>query len=161
MVIVQNGDPFTFFGARPIRICEGAGLDKGSLSLAVLKRATLLELPTVVPRVFSRRAATVQRHRQIDGFPGVREARVTSVDGAPFPLASTGTISASATRCATGSRLAGSRSSRSPPSVRNLAHPAVVGRAGGGRTLRASHTTVSMVPSRPSGRECSRRPCRA
>jgi len=28
----------------------------------------------------------VQRHRQIDGFPGVREARVTSVDGAPFPL---------------------------------------------------------------------------
>ncbi len=85
-VIVQNGDPFTFFGARPIRICEGAGLEKGSLSLAVLKRATPLELPTVVPRVFSGRAATVQRHRQIDGFPGVREARVTSVDGTPFPL---------------------------------------------------------------------------
>ena len=85
-VIVQNGDPFTFFGARPIRICEGAGLDKGSISLAVLKRATALELPTVLPRVFSGRAATVQRHRQIDGFPGVREARVTSVDGAPFPL---------------------------------------------------------------------------
>lgn len=85
-VIVQNGDPFTFFGTRPIRVCEGAGLDKGSLSLTVLKRASPLELPTVLPRVFSGRAATVQRHRQVDGFPGVNEARVTSADGRPFPL---------------------------------------------------------------------------
>jgi diacylglycerol kinase family enzyme len=85
-VIVQNGDPFTFFGARPIRVCEDAGLDKGSISLAVLKRATPLELPTVLPRVFSGRAATVQRHRQIDGLAGVHEARVSAVDGTPFPL---------------------------------------------------------------------------
>jgi diacylglycerol kinase family enzyme len=85
-VIVQNGDPFTFFGQRPIRVCEGAGLDTGSVSLAVLRRATPLELLTIVPRVFSGRARTVQRHRQIVGFAGVREARVTAVGGAPFPL---------------------------------------------------------------------------
>jgi diacylglycerol kinase family enzyme len=85
-VIVQNGDPFTFFGARPIRVCEGAGLETGSVSLAVLRRATPFELVTVIPRVFSGRARTVQRHRQIVGFAGVREARVTAVGGAPFPL---------------------------------------------------------------------------
>ena len=85
-VIVQNGDPFTFFGERPIRVCEGAGLERGSISLAVLKRATPLELPTLVPRIFSGRAATVGSHRQVDGFPGVDEARVSTLGDAPFPL---------------------------------------------------------------------------
>ncbi len=85
-VIVQNGDPFTFFGSRPIRVCEGAGLELGTISLAVLKRARPIELPTVLPRMFSGRASTVQRHRQIEGFPGVREARVTAVGGKSFPL---------------------------------------------------------------------------
>jgi diacylglycerol kinase family enzyme len=85
-VIVQNGDPFTFFGGRPIRICEGAGLEQGSISLAVLKRATALELPTLVPRIFSARARTVQRARQVDGFAGVSEARVSAAGDAPFPL---------------------------------------------------------------------------
>src|SRR5436309_9745034 len=41
-VVVQNSDPFTFFGARPIRVCEGAGLDTGTLSLTVLERASAL-----------------------------------------------------------------------------------------------------------------------
>src|SRR5215211_4127535 len=85
-VIVQNGDPFTFFGGRPIRICEGAGLEQGSISLAVLKRTTALELPTLVPRIFSARARTVQRARQVDGFAGVSEARVSAAGDAPFPL---------------------------------------------------------------------------
>ena len=31
-VIVQNSDPFTYFGNRPIRICRGAGLETGSLA---------------------------------------------------------------------------------------------------------------------------------
>src|SRR5829696_4583928 len=37
-VIVQNSDPFTFFRKRPIRVAENAGLDNGSLSLAVLRK---------------------------------------------------------------------------------------------------------------------------
>jgi diacylglycerol kinase family enzyme len=50
-VIVQNSDPFTFFRRRPIRVTEPAGLDTGSLSAAVLKSATPLELPTLIPRL--------------------------------------------------------------------------------------------------------------
>ena len=37
--IAQNSDPFTYFGSRPIRVCEDAALDDGTLSLAVLRRA--------------------------------------------------------------------------------------------------------------------------
>jgi diacylglycerol kinase family enzyme len=85
-VIVQNSDPFTYFSRRPIRVCEGAGLDTGTLSMAALKRATVLELPTVIPRVFSGRARIVQRHRQVEGFPGLTQARVESVDDRSFPL---------------------------------------------------------------------------
>jgi diacylglycerol kinase family enzyme len=85
-VIVQNADPFTYFAKRPIRICEQAGLETGTLSLAALRRATPLEVPTVIPRVFSGRARTVVRHRQIDSLPGITTARVRSADGRPFPL---------------------------------------------------------------------------
>ena len=85
-VIVQNSDPFTYFGSRPIRICEGAGLDTGTLGLTVLRRATLLEMPTLIPRIFSGRAATVLRHRQITGFDPTGSATVRSADGRPLPL---------------------------------------------------------------------------
>ena len=85
-VIVQNSDPFTYFASRPIRICERVGLNTGTLSIAALRRATLLEMPTVIPRVFSARAATVLRHRQIDSLPSVTQARVLSVGDDPFPL---------------------------------------------------------------------------
>jgi diacylglycerol kinase family enzyme len=85
-VIVQNSDPFTYFGDRPIRICEGAGLDSGTLALAVLRRATPLELPTLIPRIFSARASTVQRHRQVEGVQGVVHARVVSLAEGGFPV---------------------------------------------------------------------------
>jgi diacylglycerol kinase family enzyme len=85
-VIVQNADPFTFFGNRPIRICEPGELDDGTLALAALKRATPLELPTLIPRIFSGSAGSVERHRQVAGFSGVTEALVTSIGEQPFPL---------------------------------------------------------------------------
>jgi diacylglycerol kinase family enzyme len=85
-VVVQNSDPFTYFGNRPIRVCEGAGLETGTLGLAVLKRATPLEIPTVAARVFSASAATVQRHRQIEGIGGVTHARVVSLGEGGFPV---------------------------------------------------------------------------
>ncbi len=85
-VIAQNSDPFTFFGRRPIRVCEGAGLDTGSLSVAALRKATPLELPTLIPRLFSGRAQTVSKHRQIAPFPGVHEALIESADGRPLPV---------------------------------------------------------------------------
>ena len=85
-MVAQNSDPFTYFGNRPIRLAEAAGLDTGSLSLTVLKRATPFELPTLVPRLFSSRPRVVQRHRQVQGFTGVSEARVTAIGELPFPL---------------------------------------------------------------------------
>jgi diacylglycerol kinase family enzyme len=85
-VIVQNSDPFTYFASRPIRVCEGAGLDTGTISLAALERATPLELPTLIPRVLSGRAEAVVRHRQVRSLPAMREATVESADGRPFPV---------------------------------------------------------------------------
>jgi diacylglycerol kinase family enzyme len=65
---------------------EEAGLDTGSLSLTVLARATALELPTLIPRLFSARASIVQRHRQVSGLTGISTARVRALDGRAFPL---------------------------------------------------------------------------
>jgi diacylglycerol kinase family enzyme len=85
-MIAQNADPFTYFRGRPIRVARGGALDDGLLSLALLKRASPVDMPTIIGRVFSADAETVLRHRQITGFPGVEWARVTSADGRPFPL---------------------------------------------------------------------------
>jgi diacylglycerol kinase family enzyme len=76
--VVQNSDPFSYFGKRPIRICEGAGLDNGTLSLAVLRRAAQRDMPTIAARVFSERNPPA-RHRQIDHADGVTDALVRSV----------------------------------------------------------------------------------
>lgn len=85
-VVAQNSDPFTYFGSRPIRVCEGAALDSGTLSVAALRRATPLELPTLVPRLFSGKATTVSKHRQIAPFPHVHEAVIESLDERPLPV---------------------------------------------------------------------------
>ena len=84
--IIQNSDPYTYFGNRPIRICEGTGLDTGTLGLTALRRATPMELPTVLWRAFSANASTVARHRQIEAFTDVTEARVEALDERPFPV---------------------------------------------------------------------------
>jgi diacylglycerol kinase family enzyme len=89
--IVQNSDPFTYFASRPIRVCEGIAIDDGTLSLAVLKRATQRDMPTLISRLFneSRPAA---HHKQVAHFDDVTHAVVETVsetkDGAvrPFPL---------------------------------------------------------------------------
>jgi diacylglycerol kinase family enzyme len=85
-VIVQNSDPFTYFGRRPIRVAEGGALDSGTLALAVLQRATVLEMPTLIPRVFSGRPTSVLHHRQVQGFEPLERFRVVTLDERPFPL---------------------------------------------------------------------------
>jgi diacylglycerol kinase family enzyme len=84
-VIVQNSDPFTYFGPRPIRVNEGAGLDTGTLALSVLERASVADMPTLIPRLFSARARTVQRHRQVAGFADIDYAQIRALEGT-FPL---------------------------------------------------------------------------
>ena len=94
-VIVQNGDPYTFFGERPIRVCEGIGLDDGKLSAAVLERASPVDLPTMGARLLADGLeVTDHRHASslpwLDGFD-VRVGRRPAVRGAgrrrlPGPL---------------------------------------------------------------------------
>ena len=84
--VVQNSDPFTYFRKRPIRIVEPAGLSMGSLSVAVLKRATALELPTLIPRLLSGRARTVMGHRQIEPIRDVLHARIEALGDRSFPV---------------------------------------------------------------------------
>src|ERR1700735_874811 len=58
--IVQNGSPFTYFQNRPIEIADGVALDSGTLSSGVLHRATLVSMPFIAWRAFSRRARVVR-----------------------------------------------------------------------------------------------------
>jgi diacylglycerol kinase family enzyme len=89
--IVQNSDPFTYFASRPIRVCEGIAIDDGTLSVAVLKRATQRGTPTLIRRLFSE-SRPASRHRQVEHFDDVATATVNSIseakDGSlrPFPL---------------------------------------------------------------------------
>ena len=87
-VLAQNSDPFTYFGKRPVRVCEGVEPDDGTLSVAVLKRATQRDMAPIIIRVLAEglRAA---RHRQIDHFDDVTEGRLvtTSVDEQGKPRA--------------------------------------------------------------------------
>lgn len=85
-VIVQNSDPFTYFGSRPIRVGLGAGHDTGSLAVTVLKRATPLEMATIVPRIFSGREGSVSRHRHVEAFENVLGASVVKATDRPFPV---------------------------------------------------------------------------
>ena len=88
-VLAQNSDPFSYFGRRPIRVCEGIAIDDGTLSVAVLRRAAQRDLAPVVTRVLTERLRA-SRNRQIDHFDDVLEARVSSVstgdDGEPRPF---------------------------------------------------------------------------
>ncbi len=89
--IAQNSDPFTYFGRRPIRLCEGAAIDNGTLSIAMLRRAAQRDVPTLIARILAE-PLRVERHRQIAHFEGVREGRLESLStGAggeprPFPV---------------------------------------------------------------------------
>jgi diacylglycerol kinase family enzyme len=87
--IAQNSDPFTYFGRQPMHVCEGAALDNGTLSVAMLRRAAQRDVPTIAARVLSQRLR-VPDHRQIDHFVGVTEGRIASIsrdrEGRPRPF---------------------------------------------------------------------------
>jgi diacylglycerol kinase family enzyme len=89
--IAQNSDPFTYFGPRPLRVCEKAALDNGTLSVAMLRRAAQRDVPTIAARVLVP-ALRTPRHRQIDHFDGITEGRIESISRdaevgmRPFPV---------------------------------------------------------------------------
>jgi diacylglycerol kinase family enzyme len=76
--IAQNSDPFTYFGDRPVRVCEGAAFDNGTLSIATLRRAAQRDVPTIATRVLTE-GLHIPDHRQIEHFTGVTEGRIESI----------------------------------------------------------------------------------
>jgi diacylglycerol kinase family enzyme len=87
--IIQNSDPFTYFGSQPLRICEGAALDNGTLSAAMLGRAAQRDMPTIAARVLLDGLRT-SAHRQIEHYEGIAEGRIESISrdagGSPRPF---------------------------------------------------------------------------
>jgi diacylglycerol kinase family enzyme len=76
--IAQNSDPFTFFGNQPVRVCEGAELGNGTLSVAILSRAAQRDMPTIAARVLFDSLRT-PAHRQIAHYEGVTASRIESL----------------------------------------------------------------------------------
>ena len=85
-VIVQNSDPYTYFSSHPIRVCIGAGNRNGTLSAAVLKRATPFEVPTILTRIFAGGPDSVSKHPQVEPLEGLRRLRIEAAGDRPFPL---------------------------------------------------------------------------
>lgn len=83
--MVQNSDPFTYFGSRPLRVCEDIAFDNGFLSLVMMRRATTFDAPAVLGRLFSR-TGRLAYHRRASSFTRVERARIVSLSGRPLPI---------------------------------------------------------------------------
>jgi diacylglycerol kinase family enzyme len=82
--VVQNGSPFTYFNDRPLHVADRSRLDNGTLSGAVLHRASPLDMPTFIGRLFM--GPSITGHRRVTGFTGASDVRVVSRDRRPVPL---------------------------------------------------------------------------
>ncbi|MGB9185959.1 MAG: diacylglycerol kinase family protein [Solirubrobacteraceae bacterium] len=83
--IVQNAEPYTYFGERPVNMGEGASLESGDLAGIVLRRASPIDVLTITWRALSQRAR-LSRHRRVHPFSGVDRFRVASLDDRALPL---------------------------------------------------------------------------
>ncbi len=83
--IIQNAAPYTYFGDRPVDMGEGATLDSGDLAGVVLKRASPVDIPTIVWRALARRGR-VSRHRRVHAFSGTDRIHMRSCDDRPLPI---------------------------------------------------------------------------
>ncbi len=84
--LVQNGDPYTYAGSRPVHVCTDVSLDSGTLSAAVLERATPLDLPTMGARLLSQRLE-VTGHARAASLPGLQSLHVRAAEGGePFAV---------------------------------------------------------------------------
>ena len=84
-VLVQNGDPYTYAGARPIRVCRDIAVDSGTLSAAVMRRATPLDMPTMGARLLTDRYEATD-HRHATSLTGLASLTVSAGGDQPFAL---------------------------------------------------------------------------
>ncbi|HVP03664.1 MAG TPA: diacylglycerol kinase family protein [Solirubrobacteraceae bacterium] len=73
-VLVQNGDPYTYAGERPVRVCRDVALDSGTLSAAVLARTSPADA-SLVPRLLLERLE-VAGHRHVVPLEHLHELRI-------------------------------------------------------------------------------------
>jgi diacylglycerol kinase family enzyme len=83
--IVQNAEPYTYFGNRQVHMAEGAGLSSHDLAGIVLQRSQLIDMPGIILRAFVQRLRVVN-HRQVHPFRESSEFVVRSTDERPLPL---------------------------------------------------------------------------
>ncbi|MFM8526916.1 MAG: diacylglycerol/lipid kinase family protein [bacterium] len=74
----QNSSPFTYFGSRPIELCENVELDDGRLGLAVLERFAQRDVPSLIPRLLSSRLS-VPASRRVHQESGIKEVVVEAI----------------------------------------------------------------------------------
>ena len=82
---VQNGDPYTYFGSRPVHLAEGLALDDGQYGGVMLERAAPVDIPTVSARLLSDRLRLTD-HKRISAFTTSDEVRIVSADGRAVAL---------------------------------------------------------------------------
>lgn len=85
VTIVQNSAPFTYFGDRPLQICEQADVNSGSLSLAALDRVNPFDFPPLFVRLLSR-GLHVSGNRHMHVVDEFFEATVRAKEGLRLPL---------------------------------------------------------------------------
>ena len=81
----QNGEPYTYFKARPVNLVEGTRLDSGDLAGVMLTRARPYDVPRS-PSARSRAPPASPGTAASTRSPGLQEATLRSVDGRPVPL---------------------------------------------------------------------------
>jgi diacylglycerol kinase family enzyme len=83
--IVQNAQHYTYFNDHAIDLAEGATLDSGTLAGVVLRRGSLLDVPSLLLAAASS-AARVGAHAQVSPFRSGGEVTVSSADARTLPL---------------------------------------------------------------------------
>ena len=87
--VVQNSDPFTYFNSRPVKVCRGAALDNGVLSMTVLMRARQRDLPGLGWKLLTGRGS-VSEPPEVRSYEQLSHATVSSLDPhgrqATFPV---------------------------------------------------------------------------
>jgi len=83
--LVQNGEYYTYFNDRPITAAIGGGLDNAALGGLVLRRASPIDVPSLLARALGRRIRLVD-HRMVHAFQPMRELTLRSIDDRALPL---------------------------------------------------------------------------
>lgn len=85
-LMAQNADPLTYLGSRPLPLGEDAGLETGTVSLTVLRYASLRIAANLTSRILMGRGRAALGYPAVESLPRVREARIRTLDGRPLEV---------------------------------------------------------------------------